>query len=129
MSWSTPCASSGTSTPRYSFIRSFQVSGRSRIAGGDAERAGEQLLLELEAQDDVQAVGRLVGVAADQSRPDRADRAHESLLVDGAERLRKEGLQLRIEPAPEAPAASDEVLPGPALRFVYGARGSARERR
>src|SRR5204862_2726507 len=62
-------------------------------------------------------------------RPDRADRSNERVLVDRAERGRKQRLELRIEPPPEAAAAADEVLPRAALRFVDRTRGAAAERR
>ena len=45
-------------------MRAFQASGRS----SSASVAGDELLLELEAEDDVQGVGDLVGVDADQRR-------------------------------------------------------------
>ena len=48
-------------------MRSFHASGRSR----DGEVALEQLELELEAQHDVQLVGHLVGLDADERRAAR----------------------------------------------------------
>ena len=48
-------------------MRAFQTSGRSLHLDG----AGEQLPLELEPEDDVQPVGHLVRVAADQRRAAR----------------------------------------------------------
>ena len=82
----------------------------------------EQLLLELEA-DDVEGVRRLVGVDADEPRLGAVDRAHEPVEVDLAER--GEGLLQGLVPVlPERPAASDEVLPGAALRLVEAERGA-----
>ena len=58
-----------------SMKRAFHASGRSRTAS----RAGEELLLELEAEDDVQPVARLVRVDADEPAPRAVDRAMEAL--------------------------------------------------
>ena len=66
-------------------MRSFHASGRSL----ERDRLRDQFLLELEAQDDVQVVGRLVGLDADQRRLDPVDRAVEALQLDVAERLRE----------------------------------------
>ena len=61
-------------------MRRFHSSGSSL----ERERLGEHLLLELEAQDDVQVVGRLVGVDADQRRPHGVHLAVPRLGVDAA---------------------------------------------
>ena len=51
---------------------------------GRVERALDELELELEAQDDVQRVGQLVGLDADERRRDDVDRLQEVLeAVDG----------------------------------------------
>ena len=92
MSWSTPRASSGTSTPRSSVIRAFQTSGRSRHCNG----AGEELPLELEPQDDVEPVGDLVRIAPDQPGPYRAHGAHERAL-DSAERIGERACSCRVD--------------------------------
>ncbi len=82
------------------------------------ERALDQLLLELEAEDDVEAVCRLVGLDADEPRLGAVDGREESIEVDVAELL-GEGLAERLVPVePERTAAPDEVLPGAALRLV-----------
>src|SRR5205807_929052 len=82
------------------------------------EAALDQLLLELEADDDVQVVRDLVRVDADQRRAHPVHGAVEGLLVHRPE-LGGEGLlETRIEEAPERAAAADEVLPGSALGLV-----------
>ena len=53
----------------------------------ELDRLREQLLLELEAEDDVQVVGRLVGLDADQRRLDPVDGAVPVLELDVLERL------------------------------------------
>ena len=55
--------------PRYSLI--LRVPGFGDVRG--RERALDQLLLDLEAQDDVERVGRLVGIDADQAALDEVD--------------------------------------------------------
>ena len=88
------------------------------------EREGllEERHLELEADGDVEVVGDLVGLDADQRALDGVRRAVEVLGVDGAERLGevlgKEGLK----PANERPAAADPVLPQAALGLVEAQR-------
>ena len=81
------------------------------------EVAEQELLLETEAEDDVQPVRRLVRVDADQGRARPVDRAVERLerdvLEDG-----EAGSELRVEPPPELHRAPDHVLPEPALRLV-----------
>src|SRR5207247_1771343 len=104
-------------------LRHARVPDPGHLAHRDG--SGEQLLLELEAEDDVEAVGDLVGVTANQAGPDGVDSADKGGFVDSAEPLREEGLQLRIEPAPEGGAAADEVLPRAALRLVDRARRAA----
>ena len=59
--------------PRYSRYFSLQAPGRSATAKSPIE----QRLLQLEADDDVQVVGRFVGFDADQRRLDVVDRAVE----------------------------------------------------
>ena len=106
-------------------MRAFHASGRS----SSGELAGEDLLLQLEAQDDVQVVGRLVGLDADERRLHLVDRPVEVVELDVPELRRERLLQLRIEEAPEREAAADEVLPHAALRLVEAHRGHLRERR
>jgi hypothetical protein len=64
------------------------------------EVAEQQLLLETEAEDDVEAVGRRVRVDPDQRRPGKVDRA-----LEGLERPVREDreavTELRVEPPPE----------------------------
>jgi hypothetical protein len=68
-------------------------------------------LLELEAEDDVEVVGRLVGLDPDQGGLNLVHGAVERLEVDIPEALREVLLQLRVEEPPERQAAADEVLP------------------
>ncbi len=79
------------------------------------ESARHELLLELEAEDDVEPVARLVGVDADERAPHPVDRAVEVLERNGAERTGERLLESRVEPAPERERAADDVLPEPAL--------------
>src|SRR5262249_14224419 len=67
----------------------------------DGKTAGQQLLLELEAEDHVQPVARLVGVDAHERAPDTIDRAVELLERHAAERTWERLLHARVEPAPE----------------------------
>jgi hypothetical protein len=111
--------------PMSSSNRAFQASGQIL----DREPAGEQLLLELEAQDHVQPVARLVGVDADERAAHAVDRAMEVLERHTAERTRERRLHARVEPAPERQGPTDHVLPQPALRLVQRRGDSRRERR
>ena len=95
----------------------------------ELDRPCDQLLLELEAEDDVQVVRRLVGLDANQRRLDPVDRAVPVLELDIAQGLRKVLAQLRIEEAPERQAAADEVLPHAALRLMEPERRTAGEDR
>ena len=88
-----------------------------------------QLLLELEAQDDVEPVARLVGVDADERAAHAVDGAVEALERDVAERVRERLLEARVEPAPERERATDDVLPEPALRLVQRRGDSGAQRR
>ena len=75
----------------------------------------DDVLLELEAQDDVHPVRHLVGLDPDQRRLDAVDACDESVELDTAQLLGIGLLQARVEEAPELWAAPDEVLPQPAL--------------
>src|SRR2546423_2963477 len=97
--------------------------------GGHLEPLADEVLLELEAQDDVHAVGDLVRVDADQRGLNLVHGPVEGLLVDRPELRAERLLQARVEPPPERPAAADEVLPGAALRLVHRERHAAAERR
>ena len=68
MSCSTPRASSGTVEPEV--LAHPRVPGLRQVARASI-RPVDHLLLELEAEDDVQVVGRLVGLDADQRGPHR----------------------------------------------------------
>ena len=100
----------------------------------DGEGALDERDLELEAQDDVQRVGRLVGLHADQRRPHRVDRTQELVEGDRAQGLGEARLRPRQPVAPERLASADEVLPQAALGLVDSGRDAradhrARERR
>ena len=94
----------------------------------ERELAGEHRALELEAENDVQAVRHLVRVDAAIRRLHLVQRAMERLERDVAELPRERVLQLRIEVAPRRDAAADEVLPHAALRLVERGRHALRER-
>ncbi len=125
VSWSTPFASSGTSTPRYSSI--FSAHALRQVAQLDA--SVDDVLLELEAEDDVHPVRDLVGADSDERRAHAVDGGIEAIELDAAELLREDLLQARIEEAPERHAASDEVLPQAALRLVQAERGAGADRK
>ena len=76
--------------------------------GGDG--AGEHLLFQLIANHDVQAVGELIGLGADQRGPGAVHHTVELLLRHvlqlGGEML----LQPRQQDGAEGPAAADDVL-------------------
>src|SRR5579864_488396 len=93
----------------------------------DVEPAGEQVSLDLEAEDDVQAVRHLVGVDAPQRRLHLVQRPLERLERHVRERW-KLLLQERVEETPRRRAAADEVLPHAALRLVEGRRDAVGER-
>ena len=86
------------------------------------DAAVDDVLLELEAQDDVHPVRDLVGADADERRLHAVDRGVEALELDAAELFGEDLLQARVEEAPERHAAPDEVLPEPALRLVQAER-------
>ena len=94
----------------------------------ERELVAQHRLLQLEAQDDVQVVGRLVRLDPDQRRLDEVGLAVPLLdLVPGE--LGLQLLQAREEVAPERQRAADEVLPHAALRLVHPERDASCERR
>ncbi len=93
----------------------------------ERDRPLDELLLELEAEDDVQAVGRLVRIDADQPGLRAVDRADEGVELDRAE-LREVLLERREPVLPERPRAPNEVLPGATLRLVDAERRRAVQR-
>ena len=99
-----------------------QVVGHARVPGPgeilDGEAVLDQVLLQLEAQDDVHVVGDLVGIDADQRRVHLVHRPVETLLVDIPELRRECVLQTRIVETPERAATPDEVLPQAALGLM-----------
>ena len=100
-------------------MRSFQAAGRSSTR----EIAAHQRELELEAQEDVQVVGDLVGLDADQRRLDEVGRAHERVERDVAQLLGERVLDLGQVALPERARAADHVLPEARLRLVQAERG------
>ena len=94
----------------------------------ERELVAEHRLLQLEAQDDVQVVRRLVGLDPDQRRLDEVGLAVPLLDVVAGE-LGLQLLEAREEVAPERQRAADEVLPHAALRLVHAERDPACERR
>src|SRR6202158_886811 len=91
----------------------------------DLEPAFQQLVLQPEPQHDVQVVGDLVRLDADQRGVRLVDGLEESLVTDVAQRLRERAAQARKEIRPESAAAADEGLPQPRLRFMNAGGGSA----
>ena len=81
---------------------------------------GEHPLFQLIAHHDMQAVGQLVGLGADQGGLGLVDHAVERVLADvvqpGGEVLPQPG----IDDAAEGPAAADDVFIEPGLAFVNG---------
>ena len=77
----------------------------------DRQPALQHGQLQLESHHDVQIVGHLVGVGADQRPLDLVDGAIERLERHALELAREGSAQLRIEMLPEAAAAPDHVLP------------------
>ena len=95
----------------------------------DREPAFQHGQLQVEPHHDVQIVGHLVGVGADQRPLDLVDGAVEGLQRHALE-LAGEGIaQLRIEMLPEAAAAADHVLPKPRLALVHAGGGARAQRR
>src|SRR5439155_24169217 len=78
----------------------------------------DDVLLELEAQDDVHAVGHLVGLDPDQRRLHTVDSSQKDVQLQRVQLIRERLLATLVEETPELAAPSDEVLPEPALRFV-----------
>ena len=93
------------------------------------QAARQHLPLQLEPQDDVQAVRDLVRVDPPQRRLHLVERAVERLERDLRERFGQRLLELRVEEPPRREAAADQVLPHPALRLVERRGGAVCERR
>src|SRR5581483_12521394 len=91
------------------------------------ELVGEQRLLELEAEDDVQVVRRLVRLDTDERRLDNVHLAIPARRVLACERVAEQLLGPREEPPPKRQRAADEVLPHAALRLVHAERDAARQ--
>ncbi len=108
-------------------LHHLRVPGLGHVGGGEA--AGDHLLLQLEAEDDVEVVRRLVRVDADEGRLYAIDAAVEALRVDAVHLRGERLLDERVVVLPEGAAAADEVLPHAALRLVEAERGAAGERR
>ncbi len=103
---------------------SFQAAGRSSTL----QIVRQQGLLQFEANQDVQVVRRFVGLDADQRRPHVVDREIKRVELDVGQRLGKRLLGRGEEVLPKGPAAADQVLPHPRLRFVNPQRHGLRRR-
>ena len=125
MSCRQPSASFDGVIPSDCVYWAFQAAGTS--AGWSV--AGNQLLLQLEANHDVQVVRDLVRLDADEARLHVVDGRIKLVARHRAERLGKFRLRLRIKMLPEGLAATDEVLPHPRLRLVNAQRGRFTDRR
>ena len=77
----------------------------------DRQVASHQRELELEAQEDVQVVGDLVGLDADQRRLDEVGGAHELLERDVVQLLGERLPDLRAGAAPRMPASGRPCSP------------------
>src|SRR5688572_18247203 len=88
---------------------------------GRRERTRDELALELEAEDDVEAVRDRIGVDPDQRALDPVRGPVQRLRLDSSEQIG--------EPTAERAAAADEVLPEQALRLVQRARGAVCKQR
>ena len=104
----------------------LRVEGLRQVA--HLEAPGEELALDLEAQDDVQAIRHLVGVDAPERRLHLVQRALERLDRHVGE-LRKLALQQRIEVPPSRGTPAYEVLPHATLRLMERRRDAVAERR
>jgi hypothetical protein len=109
-------------------VRSSAGSSPDDFAGRGAPRgreiahgefAGEKFLLHLEAQNDVEIVGHLVRIHADQRRLHEVHGEVEFLGVERGGLRRKQRAEARLEVAPETAAARHLVFPQAALRFVH----------
>ncbi len=98
------------------------VPGLGQIAHG--QTAFEHGQLEVEADHDVEVVGHLVGVGADERALDLVDRPVELLEGHRAELLGEGCLEQRVVVPPEGARAADQVLPQARLALV-DARGGA----
>ena len=78
----------------------------------------QHVVLDLEAQENVQVVGHLVGFDADHARLDFVNCSIERLQVHPIELLGEELLEAGEIKGPEAPAAPYHVFPQAGLRFV-----------
>src|SRR5436190_18977605 len=94
-----------------------------------AEPALKQLQLKIEAHHDVQIVGHLVGVSANDGARYFVDCPMEHGNRNAPELLRKYPLQRRIKMLPEIAAPPDHVLPEPRLAFMDTRRGTFFQRR
>src|SRR5262249_60780538 len=95
----------------------------------DAQPAFQHLDLERKAEHDVEIVGDLVGVSADERALDLVDGAIESVERHIAELFGELVLQRRIVVFPEWTAARDHVLPEPRLALMHARRHAMAERR
>lgn len=93
----------------------------------DAELARDKLFFNLKAQNDVEAVGHLVGFDADEAGGDFIDAAVESVEGDAFEDVGESFLKVGIEKAAEGKAAADEGFPPARLALVHTEGDGLRE--
>ena len=91
----------------------------------DAEMAFEQFQLQVETHHDMQIIGDLVGIRADQGAFNLVDRAVKGLEPCLPELIWKTIPQNRVKMLPERAAAADDIFPKPRLALVH-ARGCSR---
>ncbi len=108
-------------------LRVAGVPGLGQI--GNGKFAFQQVQFQPKADDDVQVIGDLVGLGANQRRFDAVDRGIE--LVDGdiGKLRRKDFLEARIIVLPESDAAANLVFPQPRLAFMDAGRCALVQRR
>ena len=106
-----------------------QVGLHLRVPGfgqvGHLEVLGEQSDFQLEAQDDVEVVGDLIGFHPDEGGFHPVERPVEGFGGDVAQVLGEGFLHPGEEELPEGPGASDQVLPESRLGFVDAQGGTA----
>src|SRR5207245_5352999 len=96
---------------------------------GGLQLAVDQRLLQLESEDDVNVVSRLVRLDANEGRLHVVDGEYPIVERNVAETAVKRLPGSREEMVPKRPATADLVFPHPRLRFVDAERGRRAPRR